>query len=439
MNRQAKLSLAVLALAALVAFAMIALRPEPEEQERVEAVPLVETLAFAAENAPLDVLGAGTVQAREEVSVGAEVPGRLVYVAPGFQEGGLVSRGAPLFRIDASDYQNQVRGAQADVAAQDVAVLQAREEVRIARAELDRYADRQGADPVAATIDDNDYASRILPPRELQRARAPANGRPAPTALATRQPQLRSAQAARQRAGAQLEDARLALSRTVVRAPFTGLVRSEEAAVGRLVQPGQELGSIVATDAYEVRVSLSEGDAALVPGLLANGGSRIPAQVYLDYGGLRWRWSAYVDRADAILNEQTRTIDVFLRVPNPLGAGTRVSEESEATRAPPLLLGSFVDVEIRGASPEPFARIPVSALRPGNRVWLVRQNRLEIVPVRVIQRTDRWAYVTTPQLGRGARLVTSNLRTPVEGMRVRVQAERGSTVRSPPRKAAGDE
>lgn len=421
MSRQAILAIAVLAGAIAIAVLMVALRPAPEEQERVEQAPLVDTVVFEQASGPLEVRGSGTVQPRETVTVGAEVSGRLVYVNPAFREGRIVPRGATLFRVNPVDYQNQVRTARADVAAQDVAVLQAREEVEIARDELERFAQRRATrDVLQAGIDSDDYAARILPPTVLARqgfSSSGSNASPAPSRLATREPQLRSAQAARERAAANLEAAQLSLSRTSISAPFGSLVQEENAAVGTLVQPGQALGTLVATDAFEVRVALTEGEAALIPSLLRPNTGRIPASIYFEYGGVTYRWEAFVDRADPILNPETRTIDVFLQVPAPLQSGQPVEEDSPP--GPPLLLGSFVDARITGEVPVPFARIPIDALRPGNEIWVVRDGVLRILPVRVIQRTDEIAYVTTPNLAAGGQIVTSNLRAPTDGMRVR--------------------
>jgi len=430
MSRQAILALAVLGGAILIAVLMVTLRPQPEEQERVEQAPLVETVAFERGAGPLEVRGSGTVQPRETVTVGAEVSGRLVYVNPAFQEGRIVPRGATLFRVNPVDFQNQVRSARADVAAQDVAVLQAREEVEIARDELERFGRRQATrDVLQAGIDPDDYAARILPPTMLARQGFAQNedgeSPSAPSRLATREPQLRSAQAARERAAANLEAAQLSLSRTRISAPFGSLVQEESAAVGTLVQPGQMLGTLVATDAFEVRVALTEDEAALIPSLLRPGGGRIPASVYFDYGGITYRWEAFVDRADPILDPQTRTIDVFLQVPSPLQSGQPV--DGDGPPGPPLLLGSFVDARMTGEASVPFARIPIAALRPGNQVWVVRDGRLRILPVRVIQRTDEVAYVTTPSLAVGGQIVTSNLRAPTDGMRVRLNAQQRRT------------
>lgn len=425
MKRQAVWAIGLLVGAAAIAALMIVMRPEPAEEEQVEQAPLVETIAFEEAAGPIQVLGSGTVQPREEVSIGAEVGGRLTFVNGNFREGSVINAGSTLFRINTADYQNRVRTARADVAAQDVAVLQAQQEVTIAQAELERFATRRnGENALRGVIDTDDYASRILPPLSPgtsgDSAQATAGEKTTPSNLATREPQLRSAKAARERAAATLADARTSLARTTVRAPFTGIVRSETAATGTLVQPGQVLGSIVSTSSYEVRISLTEAEAALIPGVLEDNRARIPASIFSDFGGLTYRWDAYVDRANNILDPQTRTIDVFLRVPNPLRGGKMVADGEQDRRAPPLLLGSFVRAEITGANLSSYAAIPAEFLRTGNEVWVVRDGKLRILPVRVIQRTDELAYITTPSLTKGGRLVTSSLRAAVDGMDVRV-------------------
>jgi RND family efflux transporter MFP subunit len=425
MSRQLKWALLLLVGAVAIVAAMIMLRPTPTEEPQEASVPLVQTMAYSVGSGAVEVDATGSVQPREEVTLGVEVSGKLVFVDTRFREGSMVGDGTILFRIDPSDYRNRVRSAQADVAAQDVAVLQAQEEVAIASDELRRFSEREaGRNALAQAVDENDYAARILPPAGLQSGNsAGQQGTVSPNNLATREPQLRSAEAARERAAAQLADAQLALSRTEVRAPFRGVVRSESASIGTIVQPGQSLGSIVAVDAYEVRVSLTEDEAALIPGLFAARRAPIAAQVFVEYGGATYRWNAVVDRADAILDPETRTIDVFLRVPNPLSGGALVEADGDVTgRAPPLLLGSFVEATITGTSEQPYASIPIEALRPGNQVWIVRNGKLSIVSVNVIQRGDRVAFVSAPGLGESGQIVTSALRTPVNGMDVRTQA-----------------
>jgi len=422
MSRQLLYSLILLGGAFIVAAILIALKPAPVEDQRVEQVPLVEVVALAPASGPIPVLGSGTVQARDEVSIAAEVSGRLTYVHPAFREGGVVPAGATLLRVDESDYVNQVRVAEADVAAQDVAVLEASEEVEIAREELERFDARAKAAEAAGAND-----TRILAPREMDALKASLaeqvtaqEAEAATRGLATREPQLQSAKASRDRAEANLSDAQIRLGRTRVKAPFGGLVREESAAVGQLVQPGEPLGSLVATGAYEVRVSLTADEAALVPGLLTPSRARVPASVTYVYGGRAYRWPAFVDRANAILDSATRNIEVYVRVPAPLTAGRPVADDENVGGAPPLLLGAFVSVEITGASLDSYAAVPADAVRPGNEIWVIREGKLAILPVRVIQRSDEIAYIATPSLDKGGQLVTSSLSAPIDGMPVRI-------------------
>jgi len=435
-QRQRVLGGLILLGAILFAALLIMLRTEPEEKAPEDLIPLVEAKTLEIRSGNLMVKGAGTVRAREELTLAAEVAGKLVYVNPDLREGQRISRGAILFRIDTSDYRNAVQTAQADVASQGISVLQAKEEVALAKAELERFQQRGISGGNAyASIDSSDYAAQILPPDALAKktsADGPqARQNIATNGLATRQPQLESARAGLRRAQANLANAETALQRTVVRAPFSGIVRTENIALGSYVQPGQSLGSMVGTADYEAVIPLSEKDAALIPQLFGAGtGNRIEASVFSDYGGVRYRWSAYIDRVNGLLNPKTRTIDVFLRVPDPIGGGAPAAvadnggKAATASAGPPLFVGSFVDAEITGRALDQYAVLPLAALRAGNKIWLVQNGKLHIMTVDIYQRTDKTALISTSGLGNNPVAVTGNLKVATEGLRVRIAQPR---------------
>lgn len=444
MNSQFKWAAGIIIIAVAIAFIMIWLRPETQKQERVAQAPLVETAPLNIAAGAIPVIVSGTVQPRDEVVIAAEVSGRLVYVNPAFREGNFVGNGNILVRIDPADYQNNVRIAQADVAAQNVAVLEAREQMAIARDDLQRFAAREQAEAA-------DGQSRILPPKALgdQAASTSRNSSAAqarPSGLASREPQLRSAQAARERASATLADARLSLRRTRISSPFTGLVSAENASVGTFVQPGQSLGTIIGTKAYDVRLSMTQDEAALIPGLLQGKAKNIRADIYYSYGGRRFRWTGFVERANASLDSTTRNVEVFVRVPAPLSGGQPVPDQNPVgandapetdddaqepqTRgknsdvaAPPLLIGAFVEAQIAGSVTGQYAVIPSSALRPGNTIWLARDGTLQIIKVRVIRRSDNQAYIAADELSNGGRLVTSALTAATNNMPIRLSSD----------------
>ena len=195
--------------------------------------------------------------------------------------------------------------------------------------------------------------------------------------LALWEPQIEAARAAVVRDSAVLADAELALARTKVRAHFRGVVQTESIDVGQFVVAGQSVGRLYATDAVEVVVPLSDANAVLIPGLwelkAGDGNRRVVARVIAEYGDGSYAWEGYVDRAEASLDEQTRTINVIVRVPNPFTSGTRV-EAAGADPGPPLLVGKFAEVRIEGIIPDQYFILRDQHSDRGNEVWAVRDD-----------------------------------------------------------------
>ena len=385
---------------ALAAF-LISLAPEPERLEPPSRLPFVTTSTVAAGLGPIPVFGAGTVRPSAEITIAPQVGGTVVWLDPAFRSGGRIEAGQTMFRIEEADYVNRLKEAEAALADRQVALLQAEEEAAIARTEFELYSSRQ--------VDSG----------------LPADAGP----LTLREPQLTAARAALERDEARVADANLALARTRVNAPFNGFVRDESVDVGQYVTPGQPVGRLFAADAVEVVVPLADANAALIPGLWAlragDGGQGVAARVIAEYGDTRYAWDGYVDRAEASLDEQTRTIDVIVRVLDPFSAGVPTGTATAPEGSPPLLVGKFVDVEIQGLAPQSYFRIRRAALQPGDEVWAVGDNgAVTIVPVRTLQRGDDEVYVTGA-LDDGQMVVTGGIQFATDGMLVRTGATPG--------------
>ena len=373
---------------------LISLAPEAESREPPPRIPFAQTARVSAGSGSIPVYGSGTVRPSAEIDIAPQVGGRVVWVDPGFQSGGRVEAGRTLFRIEEADYLYRLQEAEANLASRQVAFLQEQEQASIARAQYELYAERQDAEG----------------------ARSEASP------LTLREPQLEAARAALSRDEARLADANLALSRTRVAAPFDGVVRSESVDVGQVVSPGQPVGRFFASHAVEVVVPLSDADAALIPGLwelrAGDGQSGVAVRVIAQYGEGTYAWEGYVDRVEASLDAQTRTVDVIARVSDPFTSGVPASGSSAAGARPPLLVGKFVDVEIDGVSPDDYFRIPRAALQTGNEVWAVSEGDVvSIVPVQVLQRANDEVFVTGP-LERGQAVITGGIQFATEGMRV---------------------
>ncbi len=390
------IAIVIIVAAVAVASLLVSRAPEPERVEPPPQIPHAQTGTVIAGAGAIPVYGAGTVRAGAEVDITPQVGGKIVWVEAGFQSGGRVQSGQTLFRIEQADYLYRLQEAEANLAARRVALLEEQEQAEIARAEYERYSSRR-------------------------------QGEVGVSPLALREPQLEAARAGLKRAEALLADARLALSRTRVTAPFDGHVRAEAVDVGQVVTAGQTVGRLFGSEQSEVVVSLSDSDAALIPGLwelkAGDEEARVPALVAARYGAGKYVWKGYVDRAETAVDEATRTIDVVVRVPAPFSAGIPVGADVSAATAPPLLLGKFVEVEITGLAPQSFFQAPRAALQAGNELWLVTPGgKVSIIPVQVLQRADDKVYVTGNLEG-GQAVITGGIQFATEGMQVRTEAD----------------
>ena len=385
-RRRLTLQAAILSIGALIASALLLSRPAPERITTPRLAPLVTATLMTPRSTPLVVEGTGTVRPAAEITLSAEVGGRVVVVSPKLVRGGVFSAKDTLFKLDDQSYRNAVSVAQAEVEQRKVDVALAAQNQLIAQREYELLKQRLGSD---------------APPDTSLAAQ-----------LARQQPQYEAAEASLYRAEAQLADAELNLERTAVLAPFSGRVRSEAVDIGQFISPGQAVADIYGTGAVEVDISLSTRQAALIDGLWTDAGAgRTPAVVRSEFGGSWHEWNGFVDRASGALDEATRTVQIVIRVPDPFDAS--------AIR-PPLLVGSYVRSRIAGRAVGAHYAIPRTALRDGPSVWTATtQGTLVSLPVEVIQEIQDTVFILA-DIGDTTRVIVSDLAVMTEGMKIRV-------------------
>ena len=385
-RRRLTLQAAILSIGALIASALLLSRPAPERITTPRLAPLVTATLMTPRSTPLVVEGTGTVRPAAEITLSAEVGGRVVVVSPKLVRGGVFSAKDTLFKLDDQSYRNAVSVAQAEVEQRKVDVALAAQNQLIAQREYELLKQRLGSD---------------APPDTSLAAQ-----------LARQQPQYEAAEASLYRAEAQLADAELNLERTAVLAPFSGRVRSEAVDIGQFISPGQAVADIYGTGAVEVDISLSTRQAALIDGLWTDDGAgRTPAVVRSEFGGSWHEWNGFVDRASGALDEATRTVQIVIRVPDPFDAS--------AIR-PPLLVGSYVRSRIAGRAVGAHYAIPRTALRDGPSVWTATtQGTLVSLPVEVIQEIQDTVFILA-NIGDTTRVIVSDLAVMTEGMKIRI-------------------
>ncbi|VBB46095.1 Efflux transporter, RND family, MFP subunit [uncultured Desulfatiglans sp.] len=347
--------------------------------------PLVQVMDVRPSREPVILPVMGTVIPAREIALEARVAGEVVFVAPNFVEGGRFREGDVILRLDATDYKLAV-------ARRESAVVDARYQLRV----------EEGRQAVAR--------------REWEILNQGRPADPLDEELALRKPHLAKAKADLEAAEAELAQAKLDLERTVVRSPFNAVVRTRSVSIGSQVSAQEELARLVGTDLYWVQVSVPVDRLKWIdfPGKDRERGSA--AKVSYSGGYEREAW---VFRLLSDLDAEGRMARVLLVVHDPLDL------EGGADRRPPLLIGEYVRAEVVGNELAEVVRIPRSALRDGDHVWLVGEDGLmEVRRVQTIWREADFVLVDGG-LSEGGRLIVSDLASGVPGMAVRVEERRG--------------
>ena len=374
--------LLIIAVLGVGGFVMLGvLKPEPEKSE-----PDLGGLNVFAEQVikgdlELTVEAQGEVRPQRELVVAPQISGRVSYVSPDLIDGGFVQRGQLMVRVEAADFE--------------LAVVRAQSGVASARQRLVR----EQAEAQLAIQDIEDLGLENASP------------------LARREPQLAEAQASLDAAEAQLQEAKLALNRTAVYAPFSGRVRERSVNIGQVVSPGQSLGRIFANDVVEVSLPLNDlemGRLGLPLAFAASKNEPGPTVIFqAPVGGKMRTWHGQVARTAAAVNSQTRLINVIAEVIDPYGAGA----DGDAPMAP----GLFVNATIKGETIPDVYIAPRAAMRGDNRIYIgnPEEGTLSIREVEIVYSDPDGAYVKSG-IEVGELAVVSPIQAAFDGMNITV-------------------
>ncbi|MGQ0591775.1 MAG: efflux RND transporter periplasmic adaptor subunit [Gammaproteobacteria bacterium] len=378
------LPLVILSAGALGAFAIIAAKPEPEKKQVQHELPVVEVVTAQPQTVRLDVHSQGVVAPRTEINLVSEVAGKIIQVHPAFAAGGFFKKGEVLLTIDPRHY--------------DLAVTKIKAQVAEARKELLREeAEAEQAEREWQALGDGGEAS----------------------AYVLRKPHLEERRAKLAAAEADLAEARLKRARCELRAPFAGRVRETKADMGQYVTAGETLARLYGIDVAEVRLPVTSDQLDLValPLSYRDAGDRGPrpgVTFTAQLGGQTYQWQGEIVRTEGAFDDQTGTLYAIAQVRDPY---------AYREGAPPLAVGLFVQAEIEGRERPDVVGLPRAALvRGAYRVLVVDGgDHLRFRDIAVL-RGDRDQVFVSDGVKPGERVIVSALETPVEGMKVRVEA-----------------
>jgi RND family efflux transporter MFP subunit len=341
----------------------------------------------------------GTLTAEEQADVSAEVAGRVVSTP--VERGTPVTEGSEIVRIADAEVRAQVQEAEAN-ASQIQARLGLAENATFQIDRVPEVANAKAASDLAQAEFDR---ARMLSERKLlsqadfdrSRTQAEAARSQHDIARNNAEQQYQSLLAAR----ARLTLARKALTDTVVRAPFAGVVEERLVSVGDYVTRGTKVASVIRVNPMRVELTVpGQYLAAVAPGRAVSlEVDAYPGRVFA--GRIR-----YVSPA---LRADSRALVVEAVVANDDGR---------------LKPGLFATAQIEQASATPALLIPASAVRTvlgTTRTYVVSSGGTAEERIVTTGQAVEGLVEITSGLTRGETVVTSNVAQLADGVRITPQ------------------
>ena len=379
---RAVVAIAVLGFGVGINIYLVKTEKETPQRPAMRTYPVAEVMKVSAESYQVILPSQGVVRPRTQTQLTAEVSGKISKIADAFLSGAEFTKGEVLIELDSRDYQTAGKRAQASLTRMQTAL-------RLAEAQTEKA--REDWERLGLEGEPNDLALRL--------------------------PQLKEAQANVLAAQADLDETNLNVERCQILAPYNGRVIEKLADVGQFVGPGTTLGQIYSAEMFEVRLPLRDDQLAFVD----LDGETEPAVLLKGERGPEDRWAATVERTDAAVDARTRQLFVIAAI------------DTQIKEAPPLPSGTFVEAEIAGQLlPEVFV-IPRKAIRGGNSVLQVREDKtIHITPLEVVYDGDPNVVVAKSEgeLKPGSRISITPLPFVHNGDQITIKGEGTSTERS---------
>lgn len=424
-------------------------RPDvPRREMDGDRSPLVETVEVTRFEGALPLEVEGVAVPYRMVRLSAEVDGRITEKGPDTRAGSYVQQGQFLLQIDPAEYdlavrrlKAQVRQAEQDLRAVEIDIANtgslidlARQELELRRAELARREEVYDKEVITDSELDEARRLELVARNALQTLE---------NALATARQRKATLQAARERVDVELQRAELDRRRTRIVSPLTGTIMSDLVEENDFVRKGDQLVVLNDTSRVEIKCTLRMDQLYwlwLQAGIGRPGEPMpseaifelpsTPVEVVYRLHGDDFIWKGVLSRYEGQgIDEKTRTVPCRVRIDAP----TRVemSRSGDASRSevvpPTLFSGMYVKVRVPVTPPVALLTVPAAAVRPGNRVWLVRDGKLRIETVELVQagrETDILRRPPGDRLRAGDRVVVSPLPHAAAGMPVTEVAAR---------------
>ncbi|MCK8044724.1 efflux RND transporter periplasmic adaptor subunit [Shewanella sp. 1CM18E] len=365
----------------IAAIILIGTKQAPEQKADEVPLPIIDVTEVEQRTVSLNLPSYGVVTPKYKTQLVTEVQGRMLSISANFVAGGVVKKGDELAVIEPSDYEADLMQAQASLAQAKAALEEERAKGEVAKNDWKGY---DGG----------------IPPE-----------------LGLRLPQLKQEQANVKFQQAALARAQRNLERTVIRAPFDGIIKARNVDLGQYVTLGTNLGELYDTQIAEVRLPLSNNDLAYLESV---DNPDTDVSLSADLAGKTITWQGQIIRSEGVIDAENRMVYLVAEVKDPYLRSERLEGQL------PLKYGTFVTAVIKGRTVTGIVKLPRHLVR-SNKVTVVNDdNSIELREVNIVKSDLENVYIKD-SLADGERISLTNLTNAENGQLVKVLGEQNNS------------
>ena len=371
----------IIVLGLFIAGLMISLKPIESPDEVKFPDPFVEVKKISSESINIIIRSQGSIIPQKESHIFPEIIGPVIYVSSKLYEGSSFKKGDILAKIDSKDYELDIKSAVSNLAAAKTKLSFEEAESNSAKEEWEKIGSGEPGD------------------------------------LALRIPQLKQARSEVEAAQANLERLKRNINKTIIKAPYDGLVRKKNIDIGTVVSPGYLLASVYSTDYVEVKLPVPDEDLAFIDIPLDGREIDVDKQSRVNllgsFGGQNIVWVGKIVRMEAEIDPKSRMAVLIARVSDPYDLSIYPI---------PLRVGQFVEAEITGKEFKNIYSLEREFIKKDNKVIVVNEldTTLDFRTVNILRYIDDIALIDkglTDQIP----ICLTNLDVMYHGMKVQLK------------------
>jgi RND family efflux transporter MFP subunit len=389
------------------------MKQAPPQSQTTATPKVVRVMQLSPRKIQPSATGYGYIQPTIDWQVQSELAGTVIWISEQLDNGSIIKKGETILKIDPAPFlltKAQIE-AQLEVAKLKDETIQsslqiAEQDFKLQKAEMERFERLNKTGNISNT--DRDASKRQLLNSQQQ--------------LQTLKNSLLINQAEKNVLNSQLAIVDLDLQKTTLKAPFD--IRITEVNVGNAeyINRGELLLKADGLDSAEVSAQFPLGKMRPLRRATKENTSSsalhtdLQAIVELQAADKKISWQAVVDRSGGLLDAQTQSQSIVVRIDKPYQQATPGSR-------PPLIRNTFVKVTLKAPILKKQLILPSTAIH-NNQVYILNaDNKLQIKTVE-IDFIQQQLVVIKSGLSVGDKVILSPLSPAIPGMKLKPQADK---------------